>query len=199
MPDAVRRRFMPLPLVVVLALSAVEGFAWAEGARVDTPVAGVPAESRLAHTAGAGAGTQLQAPGAPGRLATGTGHAETARGRLTMGESPQIPWARIASGLAVIAALILGGTWLLRKLHGGLPVGRRGYLQVLETQPVGAKINLLLVRVAGKVVLLAASGDQVAAVCEFEADKLPEPAAAGCAMGGATFKGVLKKLVGARN
>jgi len=113
------------------------------------------------------------------------------------GSTPRIPWFRVVSGLTVVTALIIAGVALLRRLNGGSLLRRGRYLDVLETRPVAGKMNLFLVRVAGRVVLLAANGESIASVCEFGADELPDVQAAAATESAEGFKGLLKKLAGA--
>jgi flagellar biogenesis protein FliO len=87
---------------------------------------------------------------------------------------PELPWARVVWGLAVVVLLILGGVGIMKKLNGGLPVGRGRYMKLLETMPVGGKVHLFLVQVGDKVVMVAANGENVSAVTEFDADEMPE-------------------------
>jgi flagellar biogenesis protein FliO len=71
-------------------------------------------------------------------------------------------------------------------------------MDVLETRLVGRKVQLFLVKVAGRVVLLASNGENVTSVAEFAEDELPleEPAKRQHAESG--FGSLLKSLGRAR-
>jgi len=106
-----------------------------------------------------------------------------------------IPWGRVVAGTAGVTALICFGVFLLKRL-GGAPLTRGKHLELLEARPIGRNVQLFLVRVAGKVVLLAATGGNVTAVAELAEDDLPEPA---CEPAGelAGFKDLVRRLRGA--
>lgn len=110
--------------------------------------------------------------------------------------TPKVPWGRLVSGTLLVCALICIGVYVLKKLNGGAPLHRGRYLELLEARPVGRNVQLFLVRVAGRVVLLASGGGTVTRVAELDEEELPQPADA--ASGGAdTFRVMLRKLVGA--
>jgi len=111
---------------------------------------------------------------------------------------PDIPWARILSGTLLVGGIACLAIWLLKKLNGGSPLARERYLEVLETRSVGRNVQLLLVRAAGKVVLLAVGGGGVACVAEFAADELPELDSAPAGHGLEGFRYLLKRLAGAQ-
>ena len=111
--------------------------------------------------------------------------------------SDAIPWGQLVWGTAVVVGLICLGFWGLKKLNGGLPLNKGRYLEVLEARPVAGKVQLFLVKVGDRVVLLAATADNVTAVAEIPADELPQPAGADSRTVAGGFAVLLKKLAGA--
>lgn len=91
---------------------------------------------------------------------------------------PPIPWQRLLYGTTAVAGLICLGVFALKKFGGGAVFGRGHYMHVLETRLVGRKVQLFLVKIAGRVVLLASNGENVTSVAEFGEDEFPleEPA-----------------------
>ena len=110
---------------------------------------------------------------------------------------PQIPWARVVSGTLAVAALACFGVWLLKKLNGGGAPGRQRYLEVIEARSVGRNVQLLLVRAAGKVLLLACGGGTVTRVAEFAEGELPEPEGMQGPGSLEGFKSLWQRMVGA--
>ena len=110
---------------------------------------------------------------------------------------PDIPWAQVVSGTLLVSALACVAIWLLKRLGGRSPLSRGRYLDVLEARSVGRNVQLLLVRAAGKVVLLAVGGGNVACVAEFAADELPDLEAASAGGGVEGFRTLLKRFAGA--
>ena len=106
-----------------------------------------------------------------------------------------VPWARMLTGLLAVVAVICLGVFALKKLNGGAALHRGRHLDVLEARPLGGRMHLYLVRVAGRVVLIAAQGDHATPVTEFAEEELPAPGADAPEAGLAGFKGLLKKLV----
>ena len=68
---------------------------------------------------------------------------------------------------------------------------------------MGRKVQLVLVRVAGRLVLLASSGENVTRLAEFDEAELPQPEQAPVEertarpLGQARFKALLAKFAGA--
>jgi flagellar biogenesis protein FliO len=112
---------------------------------------------------------------------------------------PLIPWRRLVCGTIAVVALICVGVYVLKKLNGGAPLTRGRYLELLESRPVGRNVQLFLVRVAGKVVLLASGGGSVTQVAELAEEELPELSTASPPEGLEAFRNLFRKLAGARN
>jgi len=87
--------------------------------------------------------------------------------------SEGLPWGRVVFGTLIVILLICGGVWLLKRLNAGMPLNKGRYMEVLETRPLGNKIQLFLVKVGSKVVLLACRGENVTALGEFSQDDFP--------------------------
>lgn len=86
-----------------------------------------------------------------------------------------VPWARLVSGMFFVLALACGGVWVLKRLGGRTALNRGRYLEVLESRAVSRRMRLVLVRVAGRVILLAGEGEHASVVTEFGEEELPEP------------------------
>ncbi len=84
-----------------------------------------------------------------------------------------LPWGRVVWGTLVVVGVICLGVYLLKRVGGGTLVGRGRYMELLEVRPVMRGVNLFLVRVAGRVVLLGSTGQQVTQLTEFPEDELP--------------------------
>ncbi|MFW6118981.1 MAG: FliO/MopB family protein [Planctomycetota bacterium] len=83
-----------------------------------------------------------------------------------------IPWARVLGGTLFVVGLVCVGVYAVKKLGPG--AFRHGkYLEVLESRAVGRKLELHLVRVAGRVILIASGEHGVAAVAELNEEELP--------------------------
>jgi flagellar biogenesis protein FliO len=145
----------------------------------------------------AGAVDTPAAAGSQGDAAVGVfGSAGGPGGELAgWGEPTDIPWSRVIGGTGIVVALICGGIFLLKKLNGGLPLSRGRYLEVVESRPLGRGVQLFLVKVAGKAVLLAASGGNVTTVAELPDDALEQIVADEPAES-AGFASLLRKLAG---
>jgi flagellar biogenesis protein FliO len=145
------------------------------------------------------AGAALAAPeGGPGeQVAIGSAQ-QSARGEPFPWdhESVRIPWGRLVAGTAAVSGLICLGVWMLKKLNRGGAFGRGRYLELLEARPVGRDVQLFLVRVAGRVVLLASGRSTVSRLAEFREDELPERDLAG-PEGLEGFRALLQKVMGA--
>jgi flagellar biogenesis protein FliO len=103
-----------------------------------------------------------------------------------------IPWGRLLYGTTVVVALVCFGVYALKWLNGGAPLGRGRYMEVLEARPIGQKVQLFLVKVAGHVVMIACRGETVTKVAEFGEDDLPEPEPATPKRATQRFKSVLR-------
>lgn len=108
---------------------------------------------------------------------------------------PDVPWGRLVTGTVAVVALICVGVYLLKKLNGGAPLTKGRYLEVLENRPVGRNVQLILVRVAGRVLLLAFGGENVTPVAEMSEAELPQATAQPAGFDG--FKSLIRKLAGA--
>jgi len=85
-----------------------------------------------------------------------------------------VPWARLVGGTTLVAALACFAVYALKKMDRRALKGGR-YMELLEVRPLGRKAQLFLVKVGGRVELLAVNGEHVAHVGEFAEDELPEP------------------------
>ena len=108
-----------------------------------------------------------------------------------------LPWGRVVCGTMIVIGLICLGVFLLKRFGGGVLTGRGRYMELLEVRPVARGVNLFLVRVAGRVVLLGASGDHVTQLSEFPEEELPRLDAEKQQVGLEGFKSLLSKLAGA--
>lgn len=109
-----------------------------------------------------------------------------------------LPWGRVVWGTLVVIGIICLGVYLLKKVGGGALVGRGRYMQLLEVRPVMRGVNLFLVRVAGRVVLLGSTGQQVTQLTEFPDDELPVLEEPERAVGLEGFRALLSKIGGAQ-
>jgi flagellar biogenesis protein FliO len=109
-------------------------------------------------------------------------------------ETPEVPWGRLVYGTTAVVGLICLGVYVLKKLGGGAAFGRGRYMDVLETRIIGRGMQLLLVRVAGRVVLLAASGETVTRVAEFKEEDLPAVQTEGEELEPDRFRNLLENL-----
>ena len=138
------------------------------------------------------------APAGSGLLATDQADAASPMPAWSYSQQLEIPWAQIASGTLLVSALACLAVWLLKKFNGRSPLSRGHYLDVLEARSVGRNVQLLLVRAAGKVVLIAVGGGSVACVAEFAADELPDLDTAPAGHGLEGFRCLFKRLAGAQ-
>ncbi len=88
---------------------------------------------------------------------------------------PKPKWGRLAAGTAAVLALVCLGVFVLKWLNGGMPLNRGRYLELLESRPIGSKVQLFLIKVGQQAVLIACRGETVARVAQFHEDDLPEP------------------------
>jgi len=135
-----------------------------------------------------------QGPAADARAAGALLAHPAARAAPWTSSTPQIPWGRLVSGTLVVAALICVGVYVLKRLNGGAPLNRGRYMEVLEARPVGRNVQLILVRVAGRIMLLAFGGDSVTPVAELSEEELPQPPPQAVGLDG--FRSLLKRLTG---
>jgi flagellar biogenesis protein FliO len=110
-------------------------------------------------------------------------------------EVPAIPWKRLAYGTAAVVALICIGVYALKKLSGGRLGGGR-YIRVMEARPLGRNVQLFVVKVGGRVLVLAYGGETVSRVAELTEEELPESQASEglAAQGG--FGALLSRIAG---
>ena len=109
-----------------------------------------------------------------------------------------VPWVQLFSGTLAVCGLICVAVFIVKKLNGGLPLNRGRYLELLEARPVGKNLRLFLVKVAGRVVLLAATDQSASCVAEFADGELPQEAVAAGAPTGVAFGSLLKRLAGVK-
>lgn len=146
--------------------------------------------------AGPAAGPSPAAAAAPVDAAAWTKAGGTSRLPGWTANAPAVPWTRVAYGTAAVVALICVGVYVLKKLNHGAPLNRGRYLEVLEARPVGRNVQLILVRVAGRILLLAYGGESVTPVAELSEEELPKSSSPAGGLEG--FKALLKRLTGAR-
>lgn len=76
---------------------------------------------------------------------------------------------RLLLALAAVCVLIYAMTWLARKyLPSRLVGGRGGAIEILSTRPLGARKNLLLVRVRDKTILLGSTAHSLHFLTDVE-------------------------------
>ncbi len=114
-----------------------------------------------------------------------------------LGQGLDVPWGRVVSSTLFVVALICVGVYVLKRLSGGALAGGR-YMQVMECRQVGRKTELMLVKVAGRVVLLSSSGENVTRLAEFDECELPESEPVKSSEGVQGFRLLLHRLAGAR-
>jgi flagellar biogenesis protein FliO len=106
-----------------------------------------------------------------------------------------VPWARVLGGTLFVVGLVCFGVYVIKKLDGG--AFRRGqYLEVLESRAVGRKLELHLVRVAGRVILIASGEHGVAAVAELNEEELPPLEEADARPAADGFQTLLQRFAG---
>jgi flagellar biogenesis protein FliO len=108
-----------------------------------------------------------------------------------------IPWARVIGATGSVIALVCIGVFVAKKLDSGRLLRGGRYVELLESRAVGRRLQLYLVRVAGRVVLLAQTGATVTRVAEFDQQELPCPEAEGRPVSAGGFTRLLRKLAGA--
>jgi len=113
-----------------------------------------------------------------------------------------LTWKELLSLLGIVLALllVLGGCWLFTRWAGtglgrGL-AGRSTRMQVVERLPVGRDQALLVVRVAGRYLLLGSSPNGFSLLAELteEEKALWAPGAAPADRSGTDFLELLRKL-----
>ena len=110
-------------------------------------------------------------------------------------EGPSFPWVRLVCGTAAVGAIVCFGVWGLKWLNGGSPLNRGRYMEVLESRPIGHKVQLFLIKVGGRIVLLACRGENVASLAQFEEGELPQPEQAAGQRAGARFKSLFQHVL----
>lgn len=108
-----------------------------------------------------------------------------------------LPWGRVVWGTLLVVGLICLGVFLLKRFGGGALIGRGRYMELLEVRPVMRGVNLFLVRVAGRVVLLGSSGQNVTQLSEFTEEELPRLEEEVRQVGLEGFRSLLSRLAGA--
>ena len=139
----------------------------------------------------------LQPEPLPGALAARPARAATAESSWSY-QGPRIPWVRLFSGMALVVGVVCLGVFAVKRFGGGVAFARGRYMEVLETCAVGQKVQLMLVKVAGRVVLLAAAGETVSRLAELDEADLPELEAGAESASFEGFKSLLCRLAGAR-
>jgi len=82
-----------------------------------------------------------------------------------------IPWARTVGGTLFVVGLVCVGVYVVKKLdRSAFQRGR--YVEVVESRAVGRKLELHLVRLAGRVILVASGEQGIARVAEFPEGEL---------------------------
>ncbi len=118
-------------------------------------------------------------------------------GRIADSDHPpefEIPWVRLVSGTAVVLALACFGAYGLKRLESR---GRSGRcIEVLDSRSLGRKTQVFVLKVAGRVIVLAGSGENVTLLAELDESELPAPEAAEGAPAALDFGGLVKRLAG---
>jgi len=128
-----------------------------------------------------GAASKAAAPMASPSAAEPSAAAEEPELRLAQGES--LDWGRQISVTLIWLVVVCGGAWLILRVFyakaggmstfGGFGTGaRRRYIRVLERNVISPQKALLLVDVAGRVLLLGVSEQQIRTLAELDADDL---------------------------
>lgn len=106
---------------------------------------------------------------------------------------PEAPsgWAllgRLLGSLAIVLGLIVVAAYVLKRMMASsrLSAGRGKFLDVIQVTPLGGKRQILLVRVAGRLLVIGASGDNLSLLTELPdedaaataSEKTPQPVAA---------------------
>lgn len=120
-----------------------------------------------------------------------------------MNYSPDLTMAtvKMVLSLAVVLALVWGLSRLAKKklpmANGG---GKAGLIQVLESQYLGIKKSVTLVKVPGSVLVLGVSSDRVSLLSKIEEPELLSGVEAGikAQQSGMSFRDQLRRLTGAK-
>ena len=76
------------------------------------------------------------------------------------------------SALVLVFGLLGGLLIVVRKLAGA-PAGRGRHIKIVETRTLSSGRSLTLVQVAGRCLLLGATGERIERLAEFSAGELP--------------------------
>lgn len=76
-------------------------------------------------------------------------------------------WTQTLAALAIVAGLLLGARFLLKRLAPATRVGRTGAVEVLARTALSARQQVILVRLGGRLLLLGSSGDGLRTLCEI--------------------------------
>ncbi len=110
-------------------------------------------------------------PVPPSEAETGViGSPSSVRGEATSSAQGETPW-RAAQGIAacLLVGLLLGlGVWMLKRTFPSrLPVGSGALMEVLARTPVGPKQSVVLLRVAGRILVVGVGPENLATLSEI--------------------------------
>jgi flagellar protein FliO/FliZ len=86
--------------------------------------------------------------------------------------APALDWLHMAASFALVLALLGAMLWLLRRLQQGQGIKLRGQdraMEIVQTQTIGTRQKLVLVRVRGHEVLLGATPQAITALHSWPA------------------------------
>ncbi len=97
--------------------------------------------------------------------------------------------------LLLFAGVLVLAYWATKYMGKRFASGGMGsrYIQVLDRAPLGQNQQLLIVRVAGKTMLIGASGQGMSKLCDIEEDLPEAPGEAGPTPFSQLLGGLLKK------
>jgi flagellar protein FliO/FliZ len=90
--------------------------------------------------------------------------------------APALDWLHMAASFALVLALLGAMLWLLRRLQQGQGIKLRGQdraMEIVQTQTIGTRQKLVLVRVRGHEVLLGATPQTITALHSWPATETP--------------------------
>jgi flagellar protein FliO/FliZ len=90
--------------------------------------------------------------------------------------APALDWLHMAASFALVLVLLGAMLWLLRRLQQGHGITLRGQdraMEIVQTQTIGTRQKLVLVRVRGHEVLLGATPNAIAALHSWPATEMP--------------------------
>jgi flagellar protein FliO/FliZ len=86
--------------------------------------------------------------------------------------APAESWLRMSLALAFVIGLIFLCAWLLKKMSGGMLMGKHsvsGQMKILARTALGDKRELMVVDIAGRILLLGVTVQSINLITELEA------------------------------